>query len=142
LYGKSPLPADMIDPSTLQPVLKSVRSRLIHVSPDAADKTPGLQGKHAFKVTGATGVVPFGRADGNRAPAAGRIAHATLDVTFPEPLPETHPLWQVPEVHLTPHVSFLGGDHLARFLEKTLANLTTYAQGAPLRDLFDRERGY
>ncbi|SDG16422.1 Phosphoglycerate dehydrogenase [Celeribacter baekdonensis] len=77
-----------------------------------------------------------------RAIAAGRIAHATLDVTFPEPLPETHPLWQVPEVHLTPHVSFLGGDHLARFLEKTLANLTTYAQGAPLRDLFDRERGY
>ena len=74
--------------------------------------------------------------------SGGHIGHATLDVTFPEPLPEDHPLWQVPEVHLTPHVSFLGGDHLARFLEKTLANLTAYSQGAPLQDLFDRERGY
>ncbi|KZD09733.1 alanine racemase [Oceanibaculum pacificum] len=79
LYGKSPLPADMVDPSVMQPVLKSVRSRLIHVSPDAADKTPGLHGKHAFKVTGATGVVPFGRADGNRAPIAGRTAHMLVN---------------------------------------------------------------
>lgn len=77
-----------------------------------------------------------------RAIAAGHVAHATLDVTFPEPLPAAHPLWQAEQVHLTPHVSFLGGDHLARFLEKTLANLTAYAQGAPLRDLFDRDRGY
>lgn len=75
LYGKSPLPADMADPSAMRPVLKSVRSQLIHVSPDAADKTPGLHGRHAHKVTGATGVVPFGRADGNRAPAAGQAAH-------------------------------------------------------------------
>lgn len=75
LYGKSPLPADLAEYHPILPVLKSVRSRLIHVSPDAADRTPGLHGKHAFRVTGATGVVPFGRADGNRAASTGRAAH-------------------------------------------------------------------
>ena len=74
--------------------------------------------------------------------SAGHIGSATLDVTYPEPLPADHPLWKVPQVHLTPHVSFLGGDHLARFLEKTCANITAYTQGLPMQDLFDPKRGY
>ncbi len=73
---------------------------------------------------------------------AGQVGGATLDVTSPEPLPEGHPLWQMPEVRLTPHLSFLGGDHLARFLEKTLVNLTAYTHGRALMDLYDPARGY
>lgn len=36
--------------------------------------------------------------------ATGRIA-AALDVTDPEPLPADHPLWEMPNVLLTPHVA-------------------------------------
>ncbi len=39
---------------------------------------------------------------------AGRL-HAFLDVTDPEPLPADHPLWDAPNLVLTPHVG--GGTH-------------------------------
>jgi phosphoglycerate dehydrogenase-like enzyme len=35
---------------------------------------------------------------------AGRIGGAALDVTDPEPLPEGHPLWRLPNAIITPHV--------------------------------------
>ncbi len=35
----------------------------------------------------------------------GEIAGAALDVTNPEPLPETHPLWDAPRCIVTPHIA-------------------------------------
>ncbi len=44
--------------------------------------------------------------------ASGNLAGAIMDVTSPEPLPPNHPLWDLPQVLITPHV---GGQVRWRF---------------------------
>ena len=79
-----------------------------------------------------------------RALKEGRIAGACLDVTDPEPLPSDHPLWDMDNVILTPHVS--GGFTLPETLEKILniciENLECYLVKRPLRNVVDRKTGY
>ncbi len=74
--------------------------------------------------------------------AAGRIAGAALDVFLEEPLPETSPLWAMPQVIVTPHVSGLG----PRFWERTCAlfalNLRHWLAGEPLENVVDKRAGY
>ncbi|NBR17926.1 MAG: D-2-hydroxyacid dehydrogenase, partial [Gammaproteobacteria bacterium] len=60
------------------------------------------------------------------------IAAAALDVVDPEPLPKTDPLWDQPNLVLTPHVSGssdLGVDSSLRVLRE---NLRRYASGGRL----------
>ena len=52
---------------------------------------------------------------------SGHLAGAAVDVTDPEPLPETSPLWDAPNMLITPHVS--GWFHL----EATLNNVVDIA---------------
>ena len=49
--------------------------------------------------------------------------HAVLDVFEEEPLPETSPLWNVENVILTPHNSFVGDGNRARLWETIKENL-------------------
>lgn len=65
IFGKPSLPEGMADASAFRLVLSAIRSRLIQVSPDAADRMPGLSARYAHRVIGATGVIPFGRKDGH-----------------------------------------------------------------------------
>ena len=64
----------------------------------------------------------------------GKLWGAALDVTDPEPLPEDHPLWDVPNLLLTPHVA--GGMRLEitrrRCVEMAQENLRRYLAGEPL----------
>lgn len=73
-----------------------------------------------------------------------RIAGAALDVTDPEPLPADHPLWDMENVILTPHVS--GGFSLPETLEQILniciENLECYLVQRPLRNVVDFKTGY
>jgi phosphoglycerate dehydrogenase-like enzyme len=65
------------------------------------------------------------------------IAAAYLDVVGIEPLPETSPLWDLPNCTLTPHdsdTSLLGH---ARTTERFLENLSRYVRGEPLVDVVD-----
>lgn len=59
-----------------------------------------------------------------------------LDVTEPEPLPAHSPLWQEPDLLITPHVA--GGLHLEGTRERIVAialeNLKHYMAGEPLRN--------
>ena len=49
--------------------------------------------------------------------------HAVLDVFEEEPLPETSPLWDMENVILTPHSSFVGDGNRARLWETIKENL-------------------
>ena len=49
--------------------------------------------------------------------------HAVLDVFEEEPLPESSPLWEMENVVLTPHNSFVGEGNRARLWEKIKENL-------------------
>jgi alanine racemase len=71
LYARPPLAEESVGVTTFQPVLSAIRSRLIQVSPDASDRTPGTFGRYADRVMGATGVIPVGRRDGYQAARPG-----------------------------------------------------------------------
>ena len=74
----------------------------------------------------------------------GEIAGACLDVTDPEPLPADHPLWNAPNLILTPHVA--GSFHIPVTLEIIcdicVENLKHYKKGEKLRNQISREIGY
>ena len=72
----------------------------------------------------------------------GTIAGAALDVFAHEPLPADSPLWTLPNVIISPHVSGVTGGYSQRFTDLFLENLTRYRAGQPLRNLVDSARGY
>lgn len=72
---------------------------------------------------------------------SGHIRGAGLDVTSPEPLPPEHPLWQMSNVIITPHVAARGGGR-ERHAALRKENLRRYAAGEPLLNVVDPARGY
>lgn len=73
---------------------------------------------------------------------AQRIAGAALDVFAQEPLPATSPLWDMPQVLLTPHVAANVSDYLPRAVNLFAENIRRFLNGAPLLNTYDRARGY
>ena len=72
----------------------------------------------------------------------GAIAGACVDVTDPEPLPDEHPLWSMPNVLVTPHVGNteeMGVPLLAAHIER---NVSRFGRGEPLEGIIDPEAGY
>lgn len=73
-----------------------------------------------------------------RALRAGTVAGAALDVTEPEPLPDGHPLWGMPNVIVSPH---LGGAAPARYNDRlarhVVANVQARLAGNALNDRVD-----
>jgi phosphoglycerate dehydrogenase-like enzyme len=66
--------------------------------------------------------------------ATGRIA-AALDVTDPEPLPADHPLWELPNVLITPHVAGSVRGLLPRAYRLVAEQLRRLAAGRPLENV-------
>ncbi|KAL1856632.1 hypothetical protein Plec18170_003602 [Paecilomyces lecythidis] len=72
----------------------------------------------------------------------GDIRGAALDVTDPEPLPADDPLWDAPNVTITPHVSAQNAQTLERVFQVIEANLERKQKGEKLINIVDRKRGY
>ena len=72
----------------------------------------------------------------------GQIGGAGLDVTDPEPLPQDHPLWSMPNVIITPHVAAYTDESFGRTLAIAMENLQRYVDGGPLLSVVDFEKGY
>jgi len=67
-----------------------------------------------------------------RALETGAIGGAALDVTDPEPLPDGHPLWQLPNCLITPHVGNTPEMGLALLAKRVEDNVARFAQGQEL----------
>jgi phosphoglycerate dehydrogenase-like enzyme len=61
---------------------------------------------------------------------SGRLS-AILDVTDPEPLPSTSPLWKLPNVWLTPHIAGAADTELLRLADLALEEIQRYVAGDP-----------
>ena len=79
----------------------------------------------------------------NEALRTGSIAGAALDVFEIEPLPADHPLWDAPNMLITPHVAAASGPNLdERRTELFLDNCVRFAEGRPLRNVVDKARWF
>lgn len=71
-----------------------------------------------------------------------RIAGAGLDVFETEPLPADSPLWQMPNVILTPHVAGGTPYYIDRLMDIFVENLKRYQAAEPLINVVDKKLGY
>lgn len=73
----------------------------------------------------------------------GELAGAVLDVLDAEPLPPDSPLWDTPNLIITPHISCDDGEHYVDIsLDLWFANLARFLSGKPLASRVDPRRGY
>ena len=73
---------------------------------------------------------------------AGRLAGAGLDVTEVEPLPADSPLWDAPNLIITPHLAGASWQKERRCVEILKENLLRFSKGEALLNVVDKRRGY
>lgn len=71
-----------------------------------------------------------------------KIGGAALDVFEDEPLPEENPLWELPNVIITPHIAGFSSEYAPRANTLFLENLGRYLSGQVLLNLVRKDRGY
>ncbi|MBX3071237.1 MAG: D-2-hydroxyacid dehydrogenase [Thermomicrobiales bacterium] len=74
----------------------------------------------------------------------GHIGFAALDVFQVEPLPETSPLWSMPNVLVNPHSASTAWAENERITDIFVANLAHYLKGQydQMSPILDKQRGY
>jgi D-3-phosphoglycerate dehydrogenase len=74
--------------------------------------------------------------------ADGHLAGVGLDVTDVEPLPESSPLWNFPNVLITPHVGAQAKTRTDDTTDLICENLRRYFAGQPLFNIVDKRLGF
>jgi len=73
---------------------------------------------------------------------SGHLAGAGLDVFAAEPLPQDSPLWEMPNVIVTPHVAAASPQTGQRTEDVFVRNLGRFVKGQPLLNVVDVKRGF
>jgi phosphoglycerate dehydrogenase-like enzyme len=77
-----------------------------------------------------------------RALRSGALAGAALDVFRDEPLAPDHPMWDLPNLLITPHVSGFRRDHWDAAVALFVENRRRFAAGQPLLNVVEKREGY
>ena len=72
----------------------------------------------------------------------GAIGGAALDVTDPEPLPDGHPLWSLPNCLITPHTANPWQTAQPLLARRVYDNVRRFGAGRPLLGTVDLDAGY
>ncbi|WP_016994015.1 D-2-hydroxyacid dehydrogenase [Lysinibacillus boronitolerans] len=122
---------------------------VISVLPKTTETTHLLEEEHFVAMKNNAIFMNFGR--GNlvdekvliQAIETKQIGHAVLDVFEEEPLTSDNPLWTLPNVIVSPHVSSHSSRYVERSLEIFKPSLTKWLQGdTDLENVMDLSRGY
>ena len=73
---------------------------------------------------------------------SGAIGGAALDVFCEEPLPATSPLWDAPNLLITPHHAATSPRYMERAVQVFIDNLKAYPDTAKMKNIIDKKRGY
>ncbi|MDD3589548.1 MAG: NAD(P)-dependent oxidoreductase [Thermoguttaceae bacterium] len=109
------------------------RSDIVVLTLPLTEKTYGLFGENRFAQT-KTGATFINIARGAlvdevalfNALKSKKLSGAVLDVFTEEPLPTTSPLWDAPNVVITPHISFVSPQNSKRLFMLSLTNLKNW----------------
>ena len=136
-------------PDQLDELLK--QSDFVAVSVPYLSETEHMLDTHAFSVMRDSAyVLNVGRGKVisldalTKALQEGRLAGAGLDVFEQEPLPEDHPLWEMDNVLITPHVAGRSDNPYQeeRRLDLLVENARRYLAGEDLMNVMDKQKGY
>lgn len=74
--------------------------------------------------------------------ASGQIGAAGLDVFMVEPLPENSPLWNMPNVLISPHSASTSDRENSRITDLFIANIKRFLNNEPLLNVLDTQKRF
>lgn len=95
----------------------------------------------AFFINVSRGAV-VNEADLVEALQAGTIGGAGLDVFCEEPLPADSPLWDAPNLLITPHHAATSPRYMERAIDVFVENLKAFPDAGKMQNIIDKRRGY